>query len=228
MNRRQTPNLLPLALAALLFAPAAFAEQDPRAEEARLAAREAFEQAISPGEPHRYLARMEGRWTFTTTLWPAPSAPAVEYGGEAEKSMILGGRYLQEDMRGEIEDQSFIGRGVTGFDNLSGEFVNTWMDTLGTTIVVTRGGWLEEGESHELRGELRYPGVEEPVPIRTVTRIVDDDHHVFEYYVTPPGAQEEVRQLRTEFVRKGAEAEEEPEAEETEEAPSKPAGEGGR
>jgi len=218
MKRRHHPHFLPLALAALLLAPAAFAEQDPRAEEARRAAMEAFEQAISPGAPHRYLERMEGRWTFTTTLWPAPSAPAVEYGGEAEKSMILGGRYLQEDMRGEIEDQSFTGRGVTGFDNLAGEFVNTWMDTLGTTIVVTRGGWLEEGESHELRGELRYPGVEEPVPMRTVTRVVDDDHHVFEYYVTPPGAAEEVRQLRTEFVRRGAEEEMEAGAEMEDEA----------
>jgi hypothetical protein len=147
------------------------AGMDPAAMEA------AWAKAATPGENHQFLARFEGDWTFASKMWMDPSAPPMESQGAAEKTMIMGGRYLQEESSGEAMGQPFHGRAVTGFDNVSGEFAGTWIDNMGTGFLIIRG---------------------------SVTRIVDQDHHVFDYYVTMPGMAE-MKQMVIEYSRKSAE-----------------------
>ncbi len=39
---------------------------------------EAMKKAMSPGEPHKRLARMVGDWTYTNKMWMAPGQPPMD------------------------------------------------------------------------------------------------------------------------------------------------------
>lgn len=162
---------------------------------------EAFIAAITPGEPHRYLASLEGEWTYSQAMWEVPGEEPMRATGEATKTMIMEGRYLQEEMHGEMMGQPFEGRGITGFDNIAQQFVGTWIDNMGTGVIAVHGEAADSGDAHTVYGEFTNPMSGEIQKLRMVTRKVDDDRHVFEYYVTQ-GEGPEVKQMEIEYTRK--------------------------
>jgi hypothetical protein len=206
MSQLTRTTLLLLGLAALLLVFPALAddEKKPAAGEGYdpAAMEEAWNKARMPGENHQFLAGMEGEWTYTSTMWMNPSQPPMESSGESTKTMIMGGRYLQEETTGEFQGEPFNGRGVTAYDNNTGEFVSTWIDNMGTGVMVSRG--QRDGDELTLRGEFLDPMSRQMMKLKTVTRVVDKDKHVFEYYMTIP-EMGEVKQMEIVYVRKGGE-----------------------
>lgn len=185
---------LPLSLTAQEGAP-----QDPAAA-MDPAAMDAFVAAMSPGEQHQYLERYVGDWSYEQSMWSDPTQPALKASGESTKSMIMGDRYLQEEMRGEMMGQPFYGRAVTGYDNLEKVLRSTWIDNFSTGIVVSEGKLVGDEDGHTLRSEFMNPMNGESEAIRMVTRYIDEDNHIFEYYVTNPAGQE-FRQMVIEYTR---------------------------
>ena len=182
---------LPLALLAQDNAPAP--NMDP-------AAMDAFIAAVSPGESHQYLERYVGEWSYEQSMWSNPTQPAIKTSGVSTKSMIMGDRYLQEEMHGEMMGQPFHGLAVTGYDNLERVLRSTWIDNFSTGIVVSEGKLVGDAGGHILRSEYMNPMNGESEKIRMVTRYIDEDNHIFEYYVTTPSGQE-FRQMVIEYTR---------------------------
>ena len=203
LTRKRTLLAFLLAAAALLAFPVPADEKQHDAGGPELeAAMAAMEAAARPGEHHEFLAALEGEWTFTSKMWMDPAEPPEESPGESTKTMIMDGRYLQEEARGSAAGQEFHGRGVIAYDNTAGEYINTWIDSMGTSISIVRG--QREGNTLTLHGEYLNPMDKERMKVRYVTRVVDKDHHVFQYFMTAPGA-EEFKSMEIEYVRKGAE-----------------------
>ena len=161
----------------------------------------AMEAAMKPGEHHEFLARMAGEWTFTNTMWMDPSQPPVTSDGTSTKTMILGGRYLEDETHGEAMGKPFDGYGVTGYDNTGGEFVGTWIDSMTTSIAVAKGE--RDGDTLTMHGEYVDPMSKQTMKVRAVTRVVNKNYHVFEYFMTMPGAPE-FKSMVIEYRRKGA------------------------
>ncbi len=197
MHRPTRTTAILLGLCALLPFSALAQEQGESAEQA--AAMEAYQQAAATGEQHAYLAKLAGSWTYTSKMWMDPSQPPMTSGGASEKTMLMDGRYLQEETTGEFNGMPFLGRGITGFDNTKGELVGTWIDNMGTGILNTSG--KPDASGHTLWGEFNDPASGQVLKLRMVTRVVDADHHVFEYYVTMPGAGE-LKQMELSYARK--------------------------
>lgn len=164
------------------------------------AAMEAFVAATSPAKPHAYLARYEGEWAVETSMWADPTQPPLKSTGETTKSMIMGGRYLQEEMKGEMMGQPFFGRSVTGYDNAAEVFQGTWVDNFSTGIIFGEGKAEGDEGGHTLIATYVNPMTGSEEKLRMVTRFVDDDHHVFEYYVTGDSGKEQ-RQMVIEYTR---------------------------
>ena len=192
-----TVSGLVLSLPALANDKESHAVQSPDME----AMMAAMAEAMEPGDHHRFLAHMEGEWEFTNTLWMDPSQPPTVTEGWSEKKMIMGGRYLSDTMRGEVMGQSFDGHAVTGYDNTSSEFVGTWIDSMSTSITMLKG--QRDGNALTLQGEYIDPMSKQAMKIRAVTRVVDEDHHVFDYFMTMPGAPE-FKSMQIEYRRKDA------------------------
>jgi hypothetical protein len=131
---------------------------------------------------------MVGRWKAECkSFWGSPDEPKV-FHGTAEFTMLLGGRYLLQQFKGEFEGKPFEGMGVHGYDKAKKKSVSGWIDNMSTGIMVS------EGEYNEATSTLTETG-ESDTPVgkfksRSTYHVVDDDTVVLTMYMTMPGAPE--------------------------------------
>jgi hypothetical protein len=83
----------------------------------------ALAEAGKPGAEHQKLAPFIGEWNVTMRMWTDPSQPPAELTATAESKWILGGRFVQESLRGECpEGKSFEAIGFLGYDAAQKKF----------------------------------------------------------------------------------------------------------
>ena len=161
---------------------------------------EVYMKLATPGAPHKVLASMVGSWNAKIKSWMEPNKPPMESEGTSEQKMLLGGRFLQQDFTGEMMGSPFTGIGVTGYDNHTKKYVSTWMDSMGTAILVFEGAAGADGMT--ITQEARYDDpVKGPMKWRSVTRLVDDNTHVFELYGADKSGKEE-KMMEITYTRK--------------------------
>ena len=136
-----------------------------------------------PSTEHEFLERLVGTWNAKTRFWMVPDAAPIESAGVSTNEMILGGRFLQSKFVGEMFGP-FEGVGIDGFDRLKQEYVSTWMDNKGTTIMSFNG--QVEGNVRTLMMDLVRPDGEKST-MKWVTTIVGQDEHKAEGYEAAAG-----------------------------------------
>ena len=198
-----TPSKLVLLLTAATFAaPVAKAQdagaQDAGAQDAGARAQDAgtkapaqmsaaeqemmqkYMQAATPGPEHQKLAKLAGKWKLQVTSWFAPGAPPQKSDGTAEFKTILGGRYVQQEVKGEMGGQPFEGMGIMGFDNVTKERFATWTDSMSTGLMVMRGKCPADAKKCTTKGRMSDAVAGKEVPFSETTTMTDDDHFKFE------------------------------------------------
>ena len=160
---------------------------------------EAWARAMAPGEPHTALAELAGDWRYVVTFWEEPGTPPATYKGLATKTMILGGRFLQEEISGEPTDHPFKGFGITGYDNVTKQYVGMWLDNHNTGISSSTGQRDSKGVQ-TFQSSFSDPATGKTVRKRSVARVVDRDHHTYESFVTMPDGKEWLH-MRIEYTR---------------------------
>ena len=68
---------------------------------------------------HKQLDYFVGDWSATTTMWMDPKAPPQKSSGKVHTQAIFGGRYIEVDMEGAMNDATYHGRGYMGYDNIA-------------------------------------------------------------------------------------------------------------
>lgn len=142
---------------------------------------EEYKKLATPGEPHKMMAHMEGSWETRTKSWEDPSQPPKESRGTAEMKMILGGRFLQQDVSGQMMGAPFQGLEITGFDNIKQKFVTIWLDSMGTSIMMLEGTASPDGKTITQTSHVDDP-IQGPMDLRAVTTIIDNNTFGFEMY----------------------------------------------
>ena len=162
---------------------------------------EAWQKAAAPGEAHKRLAeQFEGTWDTKQSMWMEPSAPPSVDTGRSINTVVFGGRQLRMDFKGTSMGQSFDGLGFSGYDNVKGKYISSWMDSMSTGLFVAEGDYEPASKTYTYRGQMpdpMRPG--SSVPIRNVVRVVDHDHHVFEMYESHDG--KETKTMQIEYTR---------------------------
>ncbi len=154
----------------------------------------------TPGPPHKVLASMAGSWNTRIKSWTEPDKPPMESTGTCEQKVILGGRFLQQEFAGQMMGSPFTGIGVTGYDNHIKKYVSTWIDSMSTAILFFEGTAGVDGKT--ITQEACYDDpIRGPMKWRSVTRIVDDNAHLFEMYGTDKSGKEE-RMMEIIYTRK--------------------------
>ena len=161
---------------------------------------EVYKKLGTPGAPHGLLASMAGNWTTKIKSWCEPDKPPMESAGGCEQEMILDGRFLRQEFKGEMMGSPFAGLGVTGYDNHTGKHVLTWIDSMSTAILYFEGTASSDGKT--ITQEACYDDpVKGPMKWRSVTRIVDDNTHEFEMCGTAKDGKEE-KMMEITYIRK--------------------------
>jgi len=150
---------------------------------------EVYTKLAAPGEQHKQLASLAGSWTTKTKEWMEPNKPPTESTGSAEMKILLDGRFLQQELTGQMMGQPFSGIEITAYDNLLKRYVTSWMSTMGTGIFTMEGTASTDGKTITLKGQHVEPGGGY-MKHRAIWKIVDSNTQTFDMYGTYPGGKE--------------------------------------
>ncbi|MBL8858148.1 MAG: DUF1579 domain-containing protein [Planctomycetes bacterium] len=135
-------------------------------------------QPSRPGPAHAVLADLEGQFDAKFTLL-APGAPKMESQGTSKNDRALGGLWVRCD----YHDPSYMGtefRGMSliGYDADKKKYVGVWVDSSTSALQISEGTWDEKTKTLTMLSEGKDPYSKQPTQDKTITKIVDKDHHV--------------------------------------------------
>lgn len=167
--------------------------QQPSADEmkAMMEGMQKWMEAIKPGKQHEPLNQFVGSWaTVTKMWWGGPGSDPIVTEGNSEVKWVLGGRYLMDehkgkmmmpDMTGATKEIDYEGIGLWGYNNERNIYERIWVSSAGTNMLTMKGAADPSGKVFTMYGEMDEVmlGVVGRM-VKYVTRIVDEDKHVFE------------------------------------------------
>lgn len=177
-------------------------EGKPAMSAEELAMMEKWGAFMTPGEPHKMLASLAGSWATQTTFWMAPEAPPTTTDGASQLEMILDGRYLAEKNSGMFNEMPFLGNGLTGYDNMKKKYVATWIDNMGTGIMVSEGTYDAASKTFEFMGVAPDPMAGEYKPMKTVHKLAGSDRMVVEMSSPTPDGKGWWKTMEITYTRK--------------------------
>ncbi len=143
-------------------------------------------EAGIPGAHHKHLAPFAGKWTYTMEWRMTPEMPAESSTGSAEYKLIMEGRYLQEEVTGPGMDPNgppMQGTCIMGYNNTAKRYESIWIDNHGTGMMMFTGSCSDDGKTITMNTEYADPMADGKLKkARTVTKLVDNDTHTFEFF----------------------------------------------
>ncbi len=158
---------------------------------------------------HKLLGSLAGNWNYTVKFWmngDANSKPQESKGRAVRKPMWngrfytleVGGKMQMPGADGKMKEFNFKGMGLEGYDNAKKKFVGTWIDNMGTGMMMSEGTYDPASKTFTYDGEYEpMPGMIEK--IRETVKVVDKDHHTFEWYENRGGT--EVKTMEIDYTR---------------------------
>lgn len=164
---------------------------------------EAWQKASTPGAQHRQLAEhFAGNWTTKQTFWMDPAAPPTTETGTSINTAEFGGRHIRSKFSSRFMGQPFQGEALTSYDNVTGKYVNVWVDSMSTGQYLSSGSYDPATKTYRFAGQMADPMKPGAMtPVREVIRIVDTNRHVMEMYETHDG--KERKTMVIEYTRSG-------------------------
>jgi len=186
------------AAAAPAATAAAPADAKAATEKKMQAQMEMYVKLAEPGDRHKQLAGMAGKWTTTGKTWMDPSQPAIDFKGTVEFTPLLGGRYVRSVHKGSFFGRPFEGQATDGYDNATHEYFSTWIDNYGTGVMVFKGTCDDPCKVLTETAEAFDPMMGKVVKSKEVYTFVDPDTYRFEMYMvgaTPDGKDVKVMEM---------------------------------
>lgn len=177
---------------AVLSCPPAWAQGEPDGDAGMDAA--AMEKMM-PGPEHEVLAKRVGTWSVSTKIWMDPSQNPMESIGTAEFKLVMDGRFLHQEYKGEMMGMPFTGWGFDGFDRVTGKWTSFWIDSMSTSPTSLTGTSADGGKTIEFTGDMSDCASGTVVKTRWVATHSSDDESRVEMYVTHGDKEEKAMEL---------------------------------
>ena len=155
-----------------------------------------------PGENHKRLDVLVGKWNYTVKFQMSPESEPEVSQGTNENKWVLGGRFIQSESKGEATKNfpAFEGMGFVGYDNVKGEYNSVWLDNMGTSIMKATGQFDTTANTLSESGSFSCPLSEtKNMEFRTVWKIIDNDHYTYEMFMNDKG--KEIKGIEISYER---------------------------
>ncbi len=160
-----------------------------------------WETYMTPGEPHKMMASWNGTWTGEVTMWMTPEATPSKSTATAVTKMVLGGRYQQSSFKGNFNGRPFEGISTLAYDNEKKLYISTWIDNMGTGVMLSQGPWDPATKSITLTGRMIDPATRKEVDFKEIFKPIDNNYQVMEMYA--PGSDgKEFKTMEIKYTRK--------------------------
>ncbi len=94
---------------------------------------------MGPVEGHKAMNPMVGNFKYNLKYWMAANAKPEESKGTAKGKWILGGRFLQQDVKGKSMGKDFNGVSTMGYDSLREQYQTSWVDSMSNHMMIGTG-----------------------------------------------------------------------------------------
>lgn len=160
-----------------------------------------WQEYMTPGDMHKMMASWDGTWEGDVTMTMMPGAPEEKSKSTAVNKMIMNGLYQQSEHSGNMMGMPFSGQGLTGFDIHKKEFFSTWVDNMGSGIMVMKGPWDPATKTMTLTGKVVDPGTKQESEVKETFTIIDDNTQEMKMFSTGPDGKE-FQSLNIRYTRK--------------------------
>lgn len=159
--------------------------ETPKMDSAAMA--KAWMDYMTPGDMHKWMASQNGTWSGEVKSWESPDAPPATSTAAVTNKMIMGGRYQESAYKGMMMGQPFEGISMLAYDNAKKKFVNTWIDNMGTGIMIMEGTMDEGSKTLTLEGEMDDVATGKTQKMRQVLKYPDATTQTMEMYCEKDG-----------------------------------------
>ena len=142
----------------------------------------AWEAYATPSKAHEMLAKDKGTWDAEMTFWMPESLEPMKATTVATYKMILDGKYQEGIFKGDVWGMSFEGRGMTAYDNASKEFITTWIDNMGTGLMVSYGQYDEANKTLTFKGSMVDPVSGKEKIVKEIITYIDENTQKMEMF----------------------------------------------
>jgi len=187
--KREVTTLL---IAALMLCSAANAQDKSKkpAQQADSAAMmKVWQDYMTPGAMHKLMTSWDGTWATDGKFWMDEKTPPTESKGTCINSMILNGLYQESVHKSNMMGMPFEGHGLLGFDNSRKVFIITWVDNMGSGVMILEGTYNPSTKTLTLTGSWDDP-IKGKMKLRETVKIVDDSNQVMEMFGTTSNGKE--------------------------------------
>ena len=179
-----------LAIALIAFAMAvegrAQERKGPDPSRQDMARMEAMVRAGTPGQAHKRLDPLVGRFSVTMKMWMDPAGPPQESTAVSVNKWVLGDRFVQQQLEGTSSGEASGGVGYIGYDNLKKKYTSVWMDSTSTAMFPTTGSFDPEGKVLTFTGTADDPATGKPVKTTVKLLFAGRDSHTVEVWGPDP------------------------------------------
>ncbi|MEO6542150.1 MAG: DUF1579 domain-containing protein [Ferruginibacter sp.] len=159
-------------------------ETAPAAMPDSAAMMKAWQEYMTPGDMHKWMAKTNGTWEGEVSQWMDPKAPPTKAKATNVQSSALGGRYVIGKFSTTMMGMPFEGMSTMGYDNARKMFTSTWMDNMGTGIVHMSGTYDETTKTLNLKGHQTDFFTGKDSDIREEMTMIDNDSYNMIMYGT--------------------------------------------
>lgn len=137
---------------------------------------------MTPGPMHEMMAKHTGTWKMVSKMWMDPNAEPMVSEGTVDAEMILGGRYLKMVAKFPMMGMQTEGWSLEAYDNGKKEFINIWIDNMGTGVAISTGKYDEATKSIVYKGKMYDPLSQKDTEFKSVSKMINDNEMTFEMY----------------------------------------------
>lgn len=159
----------------------------------------AWQDYMTPGPMHQILAKNVGEWKLEMTVWMAPDQPPAKSEGTSICEPILDGKYFQNKQNGSFNNMPFSGIEISGYDNARKVFFSTWIDNMGTGIMLLEGKYDEAAKTLTYTGTSTDP-MGNQIKVRETFKFIDDNNKYYEMFVEQNG--KEFKTMEVKYTKK--------------------------
>ena len=157
-----------------------------------------WKDAATPGAAHKVLDDLVGSWDIESSAWMnGPDKPPSVTKGTAEVAWVLDGRFIRQEMTGEMMGAPMNGIGFSGYDNFKKKYTSFWIDNTGTAMFTSEGTLDRGGKVLTYEGRMDDPATgQKDKKVRYVVTIVDHDKNIFQILdPSIPGSNKRVAEI---------------------------------
>lgn len=141
-----------------------------------------WENYMTPGENHKWMAMSAGKWYGDVNTYMDPGGTPMTSTAKVRYTMIYNGLYQLGVYKGNIMGQPFEGQGILAYDNSRQQFITTWIDNMGSGVMLMTGQFDAAAKTLHLKGTQADPKTKKELTVRQDILFVDDNTQVVTMY----------------------------------------------